>query len=71
MTDKTLIKNLKFPGSWRLKEALRDYNRTVDKSSRITTVADLRKLESKQTLSLYGVGRKTLERIQELLNAPR
>lgn len=71
MNDQTKIEDLNFVQVWRLKRSVSRYNRTVDRKARIETVGDLRKLSRKDIIDFLGVGKKTLERIEELLNAPR
>ena len=71
MNDQTLIQDLTGPNMWRLRRSVDNYNRTVDKAARIETIADLRRLEPREIKELLGVGKKTLESIQNLLNAPR
>lgn len=66
-TNETKIEELDFPQSFRLKRAVAQWNRAVDKSERIEIVADLIKHKD-QLIDLFGVGKKTFQYLFEALN---
>ncbi len=57
MDNKTLISEMEFSQSWRLKKIITLYNLSKDKPDRIITVGDLAKYDIIQFL---GVGKKQL-----------
>jgi endonuclease III len=74
--NNTLIEDLTFKQAHRLRRAVNQYNRVVDKSERITTVAHLKLLNdlykdkqgnSNGLVILLGVGPKTAEYTVEFL----
>jgi endonuclease III len=71
ITHLTLVEDLKFPYSIRIKKAIRQYNLSVDKKERIVTVEDLityDHFEENSLTDFLGVGPKTYQLFLDHLN---
>jgi endonuclease III len=65
--NNTLIEDLSFPQAFRLRRAVNQYNRIVDKESRLKYAKDLLNWKKEDLIKMLGVGPKTAEYTVEFL----